>query len=448
MPGSPVRVYYTAFDVGCSPGGRPAAVSSILYSVSCILYPASQKHIHIGSGELSVFKILLTVLFALLLLPASILADQSAAIVFPLDRALKGDLPQWLGEGIALSLTAQLASRELKTMDRGERIRLVESLDLPPGAPLSHGSMIRVAQRAGADLVIMGTYSGVEGNLKISIQVLEVNSLKLSGEMVANGPLSALPQMENELAWLLLINNGWEKGSSRQKFQERTRRVPNTGYGNYIQSLEASGEKDQIQFLLKAVSAYRDFPEAQFRLGQLYFRKGDCGSAMPHLLMGRGDASDQLESGFMRGTCYLQGDQLSQAIQAFGSLQGSRSCEVLNNFGVAYLRKGDIALAINALMEARNLCRNDASVVLNLALLRHMQGNDVEARGILEDAVRWNPKNGLLQFLMGVVLKAQGEQDKALAATTKAKSMGINTDKLQNEDPKTWSRILSNFDMR
>jgi Flp pilus assembly protein TadD len=406
-------------------------------------YTAAPRGIHSPSGEMKVLKTLAIFPLLLFLLPASVIARQSTAIVFPLDRPTKGELPQWVGEGIALSISAQLKSRELQTMDWDERIRIVESLDLPPGASLSYGSMIRVAQRAGVDLVIMGAYSGEERNLKISIRVLEVNALKLSGEMVANGPLSALPHLENELAWLILSNNGLDKGSSRQKFQERTRRVPNTGYGYYIQSLEASGEKDPLQFLLKAVELYRDFPEAQFRLGQIYFRRGDCGSAMPHLLLGRNDASSQMESDFMRGTCYVQGDQLSQAVQALWGLQDSRSYEALNNLGVAYLRKGDIALAINALLDARNLSRSDATVLLNLALARHVQGNDSEARNILEDAIKGNPQNGMLQFLMGAVLKAQGEQDNATIAFTKAKSLGIKTEKLQMEEPKTWSRLFS-----
>jgi len=54
----------------------------------------------------------------------------------------------------------------------------------------------------------------------------------------------------------------------------------------------------------------------------------------------------------------------------------------------------------------------------------------------------------MLQFLLGVVLKAQGEPDRAVSAATKARNLGVNTDKLQTEDPKTWSRVLSTFEIR
>jgi len=267
--------------------------------------------------------------------------------------------------------------------------------------------------------------------------------------MAANGPVSALPQMENELAWLILSNNGLEKSSSREKFQERMRKVPNQAYAYYIQSLDAPNESEQLQLLMKAVGVYRDFPEAQFGIGRIYFRKGDCGSAIPHLLLGRSEASTLLESDFMRGTCYLQGDQPFQAVQAFWRLQqGSPHLEALNNIGVAYLRKGDMSLAANSLTDARNLSRTDPTVSLNLALVRHMQGNDPAARIVLEEACKLNPKNGMLQFLLGVVLKSLGENEKAATATGKAKSLGISVEKLQSEEPVKWSRVLSSFESR
>ncbi len=384
---------------------------------------------------------------ALLLGTAAAHAADLGLIVFPLDGASARSLPSWLGEGIAVSISEQLNTRGIKVLDRAERVELVESLDLPPGARLSHGSMIRVAQRASADLVIMGTYRGTEKNLRISVRALDMKTLKLSGEMSANGPMSALPQMENELAWLILTNMGLGQATSREKFQERTRKAPNSAYAYYIESFDSASEDDQLHLLLKAIQAYRDYPEAQFRLGHLYFHKGDCGSAIPHLILGRSNAGTHLESEFMCGTCFIQGDQPLEAIQAFSHiLQVSRPFQVLNNLGVAYLRKGDNALALNTLAEARNLAHNDSTVSLNLAIARHLQGNDLAARSIIEEAIKAHPKSGMLQFMLGFLLKAQGESEKAAIATGKAKSLGINVEKLETEDPRTWSRLISSWE--
>jgi Flp pilus assembly protein TadD len=151
----------------------------------------------------------------------------------------------------------------------------------------------------------------------------------------------------------------------------------------------------------------------------------------------------------MRGTCYIQVDQPTLAIQTLWNLlQVSRSAEVLNNLGVAYLRKGDTALAVSSFMDARNLARTDSTVLLNVSLIRHLQGNDTAARSVLEDAVQLHPKNGMLQFLTGIVLKTQGDNERALAAIAKARELGVNTEKLQAEDPKLWSQVLLNFEAR
>lgn len=376
-------------------------------------------------------------------------AEKPLVIVFPLEGLSTAASLQWLGEGIAESVSDQLEGREIKSMGRSERAKLVENLDLPPGAPLSRASMIRVAQRAGADMIIVGAYSGKEQNLKVSLRALNIKTLKLSGEMVANGPVSALPQMENELAWLVLINNGFDKSFSREKFQERIRKIPNPAYASYLRSFEGSNEAEQLRQLQNAVQSYRDFPEAQFRLGRIYFRKGNCAGAATHLQLGRNAKGTQVEGDFMRGTCYLQNDQPLQAIQSFWRLlQISRPYEALNNIGVAYLRKGDLALASNSLQEAKTLARTDPTVSLNLALVKHMQANDPGARAILEEACRSHSDNGMLHFLLGMILKAQGEAEKSVAALGKAKSLGTHIEKLQAEDPPQWSRALSNLENR
>lgn len=364
-------------------------------------------------------------------------------IVFPLNASSSQNRFSWIGEGIAVSLSDQLAGRGIKPMARSERIELIETLDLPPRAPLSRGSMIRVAQRASADLAIIGHYSGTEQSLRVSVNVLDVKSLKLSGEMVANGPLSVLPQLENELAWMILTNMSLETASPREKFRERMRTIPNSAYSIYIQSLDAADESNQLRLLLKAVEEFRDFPKAHFQIGRLYYQNGDYTNAISHLILGRSEREMALDDEFMLGTSYLQKNQPVQAIQIYEQmLQATRSFEVLNNIGIAYLRRGDNALAISTLVEAKHLARTDATVSLNLAITNHLQGNDSTALAIIDEAIKLHPRNGILQFLLSYLLKMQGENEKAAVAGSKAKNLGISVDRLQMEEPKSWSKPI------
>ena len=378
---------------------------------------------------------------------AAFSAEPVKILFFPLDSPSAERNLSWLSEGIAFSISRQLSGPGIKVVDRRERVELIENLDLPPDSNLSHGSMIRVAQEAQADLIVMGGFSGTESNLRIAIRILDVRNLKLSGEITANGPLSAMPQVENELGWLILNNTGMQREMTREDFSRRARKIPNAAYAAFIQSFNVAGRNDQIRLLRKAVEGLKDFPEAHYQLGRLYFQKGDWANALNQLsLSGKEDYSD-LEYEFIRGTCFLQQDQPVQAIQSLAYvLSYSRSYRVLNNIGVAYLRKGDPDQALSAFMEARNLARSDITVVVNLTITRHIQGSDAEARGVLEDTVKAHPKYGMLQFLSAVVLKSLGENDKADAAIARAKELNLDTDKLQSQDPRKWCLVHTTWE--
>jgi tetratricopeptide (TPR) repeat protein len=368
--------------------------------------------------------------------------DSIKIIIFPFEGSTKGSSLSWLNEGIAYSIAQQLEVRGVMVLDRKELAALVESIDLPPGAQLSYASMIRAAQRASANLLILGSYTEKRQDLKISAKALDVKTMRLGGNMSANGPLSSLPQMENELAWLILNNSGLEKPLSRDKFQLKTRKAPNQAYASFIESFSASNESKRLQQLLKAVEIYHDFREAHMELGRIYFQKENCFKAMPHLNFGHGGNVDP-GSEFMQGTCYLQEDLLAKAIPSLSHVvASSRSFEALNNLGVAYLRKGEYGFAFTALLEARNFAHSDSTVALNMAILRHLQGNNFAARNVVDEAVKLHPRDGMLQFLMGFLLQAQGEKEKAASAFSKARILGVNVEKLQAEVPKAWTRAI------
>jgi Flp pilus assembly protein TadD len=269
-----------------------------------------------------------------------------------------------------------------------------------------------------------------------------MNTLKLSGDMTANGPLAAMPQMENELAWLILNNSGLNRAGTRVEFQKRMRKVPNAAYAYFIQSFGSANKGSQIQSLKRAVELYRGFSEAHYQLGQLYFSRKDCDNALTHLLQVQAEGKIHPDSVFMQGTCHLAKRQPDLAIPLlFQAVSDYRSYEALNNLGVAYLRKGDMASATNSLMDAKHLANADATAFINIAIAYLIQENYSATRAVIEDALKIHPRNGMLQFLYSVVLKRLGDEAKAFTAAAKAKNLGINVDSLQSEDPQNWVKI-------
>jgi tetratricopeptide (TPR) repeat protein len=364
-------------------------------------------------------------------------------LIFPLEGSTGSSSASWIGEGVAVSLSEQLKGIGLRIISRDERIELLERNDLPPVAELSRGSMIFIAQQATADLAIMGSYQGTEQNLKLSVWVLNLKNLKLSSEIITSGPLAALPQMENELAWMILSNTGLAGNAAREKFRDNTRKVSNLAYAYYIKSLNASSECEQIRLLEKALQIYSEFPDAHFLLGRLYYQNREYSNAIPHLEKSSNIASLLPQSLFFIGNCYLQENNNVQAIQAFSRvLAVSQRSDILNNLAVARFRSGDLVSSSQDLVDAKNLARSDSTISMNLAILRHIMGNSSAAINILEDSLKSHPENGMLHFLMGFLLKTKGEKDKALQSLNKARELGIPVDTLERENPQTWIRII------
>jgi Flp pilus assembly protein TadD len=249
--------------------------------------------------------------------------------------------------------------------------------------------------------------------------------------------------MENELAWTILSHTGVAGNAAREKFRDITRKVSNLAYAYYIQSLNASSESDQIRLLEKALQNYPEFPDAHFHLGRLYYQNREYSNAIRHLNQSSHIAGMLQQSLFLIGNCYFQENNNVQAIQTFSrALSISQRSDILNNLAVARFRTGDLVPAIQDLVDAKNIAHADPTISMNLAILRHITGNNAAALGVAEDSLNSHPENGMLHFLLGFLLAKKGEKDRASQAMKKARDLGIPVDTLQKENPQTWIRII------
>jgi len=370
-------------------------------------------------------------------------------IVFAIESGNGNSNLAWLGEGISYSISEQIAVPGINVIDYKKRSELADDLDLPPTTPLSRASMIRLAERAAADYLVMGSFSGTSANLRIVLRLLDLKTMSFGGDIVANGQLSILPQMENELAWLILSNSGLNAAYSRIEFKKKTRLIPNRSYAYFIRSLSTSDRESRLKNLSKAVEFTPNYPDAQFLLGKDCFEAFDWKGAAQHLEYAIKDSKYFQNAAFMLGTSYLQQGLFEQSIKSYSSLLALKeSQEVLNNLGVAYLRKGDYSAAHLQLLRAQNMARMSATVQINLALLRHLQGKNSEARNILQDILSTNPDSGVLLYVLSKVLEAMGEKELAKEAADKARHLGVNIERMNAEAPGDWARVFWEWDLR
>ncbi len=385
---------------------------------------------------------MLPILLALLSAPGA-----ASFMLFPLENDA-GQSLAWVGEAVTLSVGEQMRIPGVDVIGRDERLEYLQRADLPSGMQLSTGSMIRVGQIAEVDYLVTGRYSGTEDRLDIKLQVIDLKTMRRGGAISATGPLNMLPQMENALAYDIITNSGLNKTLARDRFRERTRKVPNNAYAQFVESLQVTNEEDQILAIKRAVTLYPNFPEALFRLGRYYYDAGNCESAIRYLEAARRQGG-YLEAQFMLGVCYLRKDSFAEAVRAYSSIAAtSPSVAVLNNLGVAEVRQGDYALAVQHLLEADRLSKSDPAVALNLAILRYLQGNMEAAESILEQIVAGHPYRPLVLCLLSRVLNARGQPEKAASVLAEANRIGAETEKLQTEDPRRWCHVFDTWDQR
>jgi len=322
----------------------------------------------------------------------------------------------------------------------------MESLGFPPDARLSQGSMIRAAQEAKADYALLGHYKTEGNSIGLSVRIFDLHTLKYGGTMSAGGPLSALPQMENELAWLILSNTGLRESLSRSQFKARMRKIPDSAFKLYIQSLRSSN-KSEIRGLLKsAVETFKDFPEAHWRLGGLYFHEGNCKNALPHLKSAVKTPYFRSKGAFMMGTCLLQMGASGEAVRVLAPIkEKGHSIEVFNNLGVAYLRSGEYTLALKVLQEASAVDPMNPVVFLNLALTRHLMGDEAGAMYTAEEATKANPGDRMLNFFHGFLLQNRGKSDAASEISSRTQIPRTDIEKLLLEPPQSWSLLFQDW---
>ena len=144
----------------------------------------------------------------------------------------------------------------------------------------------------------------------------------------------------------------------------------------------------------------------------------------------------------MLGACHCKLGNSSKAIQAYVELLPfAPSMEVLNNLGVSYAREEDLPLAVNSLKRAREL-QSHPVVAMNLGILRYLQGDRDGALLLLDEAYKSSGGHGLVQYMRSRVLQALGRTQESSEALAEAVRMGIDPEKLKNDDPRGWTQYI------
>ena len=358
-------------------------------------------------------------------------------LVFPFESAGASPRLDWLGEGLEELTIQSLSAGGVQVYSHAGRTAELERNGLPFSAKLSRASMLRVAQDLDADFVIFGSFTSDGKNLTIDSRVLRTDPLTLLPSVRETGPLDSLIEMQSKLVWRLLSENDKDYRPTLAEFSKAQRPLRLDAFEHYIRGLLANDDEPRLRELREASRLEPAWPDPYFALGQTYFARNDCTTALSFLSHIPPAHERYVEALFSIGVCRLQLNQPDRAEEVFTSLQtslnssskgeppvsgsGTELPEILNNLAVARARRGKIAEAQADLRRATELDPDEDDYPLNLGLLAVQSGDFAAAAGAFREASERKPESPedralLVQALEQAGKKAEADQERESAS--------------------------------
>jgi tetratricopeptide (TPR) repeat protein/TolB-like protein len=345
---------------------------------------------------------------------------QGIFLVFPFENVGASPRMDWLSEGLEELTIQKLSAAGQQVYSHAGRTAELDRYGLPQSARLSHATMLRIGAELDADYVVFGKFSSDGSSLTLQAQVLRVNPVGLEHAIQETGKLDSLMDVHAKLVWRTLAGNEKAYPLSLSEFSKLQRTLRLDAFEHYIRGLLANEDDAKTRELREATRLEPDWPDPAFALGQVYYGRRDCPSALPWL--GRVPRTNlrYAEAVFATGVCRLWMDEPDKAEAVFVSLQealkdnlvsGADLPEILNNLGVARARQGKSADGIAALRRAAELDPEEDDYPVNLGLVYLRASEFAKAVDEFRDATEREPETAEDRSLLIYALGKAGKKD-------------------------------------
>src|ERR1700675_1076693 len=292
--------------------------------------------------------------------PAS-LPQSGVFLVFPFENAGASPRLDWIGEGVEQLTIQKLSAASQQVYSHEGRLDEMDRAGLPPIAKLSRATMLHIAQDLDADYLVFGNFTSDGTSLTVNARVLRVNPVALLPAVRESGPLDSMMNLYTRVTWRLLGTIDHNYPLSLAEFSKFQRSLYLGAFEQYIRGLIANEDDTRIRDLKEAARLEPNWPDPAFSLGQVYFTRNDCPSALPWFARVPPTNERSVEAIFATGVCNLSLNQPDKAEKVFGRLQqdlklsmvsGAELPEILNNLALALARQGQLGSAIPSLSRA------------------------------------------------------------------------------------------------
>ncbi|MBI3654320.1 MAG: tetratricopeptide repeat protein [Acidobacteria bacterium] len=427
-----------------------------------------------------------TALFIILaLLPfASFAAGSDTLVIMPFENVSGHPEYNWIGESFAAALGDALDKPGLVVIRSDERNVAYKQEGLSPSAILTRATMIKIAERAGANLVVIGTYriadereketaaetppvkkdgkakdnksapapeKKVERTISITARVIDIREGRLLGEFNIGGNLFDLQRFQGQLAYEILYKHNSALPFSRDDIITQATVAPVGAFENFIKGTLTRDRKAQIDFLERAIKEFNDkakayYIPAMFELGRIHYEAGEYKEALEWLAK-IGDKEPRYEEAqFYSGVAQNALGQLDQAIASQTKLAIKLPLyEVYNNIGALYLKQKQYPEALNHLQPAAEVAPRDTDVLFNLGYAYYLTKEYAKAAGTLRQEIERRPDDGEAYYVLSKALAALGDRDAANDAANQAKRLLTTYAQWETKGAPVLARLKTTF---
>lgn len=349
-------------------------------------------------------------------------------LVVPFDNPKQEPRLAWMREGAAVLLTDLLEAGGGRVIDRAERLRAFDRLQLPAAADLSRASSVKVGQAVAASVLVIGALDLTGDQLVARARMVRLDTGRLLPEVQASGPLTDIFGVFGRLA--LLVRGGVAPPSVAPA--DRLPPSPQV-FELYIKGLVAETPATATAFLEQARKAAPQFEPVRLALWDVHTDASDHQRALDAVSDMRASGRHSREGRFRRSLSLMSLKRFDEALQTLRTLQSEeRSAAVTNAIGVAELRRTATpqpGRATYFFSQASEIDSADGDLFFNLGYAYWLDRDPRATIYWLREAVRRNPGDGDAHFILGVALNqtgatAEAARERELATRLSSKYAG------------------------
>jgi tetratricopeptide (TPR) repeat protein len=381
---------------------------------------------------------------AALAFAATAAASPGPTVVFAPEPAASDPATDWIGEAVADRLAHDLAALGVDTVERADRLRAQEALEIPRVA-LSRATCIRIAEGLGASRLVVGSYRVLKSDVTLTLSLLDAARGTASAPLLASGSLDILPTLIQALAYDVAALGPAPPARTRLELLGLRGTVPPEAFKAYGLGLSARKLAARANMLRRAVSLAPWHDDARLALGRILLEQRELSAA--EAVLGGINRSSPLsrQARFLQALAKLEIGRYREAADAFQALDDERhSAAAQNDRALALLRLGSTApRASEVLRPALEAEPESPDLIFNLGFALLSEGDADGAVYWLRDAVRRDALDARARVVLSWALKTAGRAAEAAEEWKGVTALAPNYDAVARPDlGRRFERVL------